>query len=211
MAKEYGILRSLTNTGLNSELIASFAAPLSIASNTPRFSSDTITLKKRTSQSDAQRWEITAALMPKEDPSELMIHTVDYDTSRPFPVRMPQLFRNTNIPEGLEVKVFTSAIGGDDEITLTVPSGKTLPIGEFVKFAGHSKVYLIKSAINNGDGTNKIKIKPSLRKNVVINEALHYGGNVTLTATYGEDTHIGVTYVDGVLAKVDSISLVEHL
>jgi hypothetical protein len=81
---EYGLLRSSTNTGLRSELIAIFTAPLSIISKKPNFSSETVTLKRRSVVTDIQRWEITAGIQPFEGASELLVHSVVTDIRMRF-------------------------------------------------------------------------------------------------------------------------------
>ena len=91
MAK-YGILKSSTNTGLDTELIAAFSAPLSITSRKPSLVTETLTLKRKTAYSEIQRWEISTALAPLTNSSEIFMHNVVNGYSESFYVRMPQIY-----------------------------------------------------------------------------------------------------------------------
>ena len=55
----YGILKEGTQ-----DVIAQFAAPMSMRSNRPIFSSDTLSLKRDISERPAQRWELETNLVP---------------------------------------------------------------------------------------------------------------------------------------------------
>ena len=72
----YGILRSETNTGLTSELLCLFSAPLSIRSKQPAFASDTLSLKGKTIQTNYQRWEIDTAIAPLDPDFNILGHSV---------------------------------------------------------------------------------------------------------------------------------------
>ena len=70
---------------------------------------------------------------------------------------------------------------------------------------------MVKESTLLGENVNTITIFPSLVYPVVINEVVSFGSKVTMAAKYGDDTKIGVTYSDGILAQFDSISLIEAL
>ena len=55
----YGIYDSVSG-----KVIATFAAPMTVKSNRPVSVSDTLSLKRFSSSSQAQRWEIETALVP---------------------------------------------------------------------------------------------------------------------------------------------------
>jgi len=211
MAQEYGILKSSTNTGNNGELVATFSAPLNIKSNKPIFASETMTLKRKTLKSEAQRWEVTAALMPKVDATELFVHTVlnGYDES--FYIRMPQVYGRTPTTPGLSFSAALSAAAGDDTLMLNSSGSAKLAVGEFVRFSGHAKIYMIKESNLVAGPLNQVKVFPKLVKAVAATETTSYGGSVTMRVKYALDANLGISYSDGILARVDQATFIEDL
>ena len=210
MAK-YGVLRSSVNTGIDSELIAVFSAPLSIMSKKPSLLTETLTLKRKTAYTDIQRWEIQTGLVPLADASQMFMHNVVNGYSESFYVRMPQIYRIKNLPNTLSPIVFANTAVATSTLNIAGLGGLILPVGEFIKFASHSKVYMIKESSLLGDNVNTINIFPGLINPITINENVSYGTKVTMAAKYGDDNQIGVTYQDGILAQYDSLSLIEAL
>jgi len=210
MAK-YGILKSSTNTGLDTELIAVFSAPLSITSKKPSLLVETLTLKRKTAYTDIQRWELQTGIVPLADASEMFLHNVVNGYSESFYIRMPQIYRIKNLSNTLSPVVFANTAVAVNTINISGLGGQVLPVGEFIKFAAHSKVYTVKESVLLGENVNTITIFPSLVSPITINEVVAYGTKVTMAAKYGDDNQIGVTYQDGILAQFDSISLIEAL
>lgn len=210
MAK-YGILRSSTNTGNDGELVCTFIAPLSIISNKPTYANETVTLKRRAIYTDIQRWEIEAGMAPVEDGSDWFVHNVTNGYSETFFVRMPQIYRKKNISDKLTPKVFADVAGKLDEIYVKDMLSLALPVGEFVRFKGHGKVYMVKESVKVDGGLNRITIFPKLIQEIAANEEIEYGSRVTMRAKYGDSNKIGISYTDGILAQVDQITLIEAL
>ena len=210
MAK-YGILRSSTNTGNDGELVCTFIAPLSIISNKPTYANETVTLKRRAIYTDIQRWEIEAGMAPVEDGSDWFVHNVTNGYSETFFVRMPQIYRKKNISDKLTPKVFADVAGKLDEIYVKDMVSLALPVGEFVRFKGHGKVYMVKESVKVDGGLNRITIFPKLIQEIAANEEIEYGSRVTMRAKYGDSNKIGISYTDGILAQVDQITLIEAL
>jgi hypothetical protein len=207
----YGILRSSTNTGNESELIAVFTAPLEITSKKPSMINETITLKRKSSYSDTQRWEITAGLAPLADSSEMLVHSVINGYTEKFFVRMPQVYRKIQLSNNYNVSVFADTAGGEDYVTVAGLVNNILPVGEFIKFAGHGKVYMVRESTRLAANANRLKLFPKLINEVASGEIVNYGNKVTMAAMYGEENKIGVSYIDGILAQYDSLSLIEAL
>ena len=208
---KYGILRSATNTGSAADLICTFTAPLSIISNKPTYTSETLTLRRRSIYTDIQRWEIQTGMAPVDNGAEMLVHNTITGYTESFYIRMPQVFRKASIPDKLN-PVASAGVAPQGTVIVLSGLGKhVLPVGEFIKFAGHSKVYMVKASRKAGDNLNEITIFPPLMKTLTANEAVSYGDHVTMLAKYGEDTKIGISYMDGILAKIDSISLIEAL
>jgi hypothetical protein len=210
MAK-YGILRSDENTGNDGDLIATFIAPLSIISNKPTYSNETVTLKRRSIYTDIQRWEISTGLAPLADATELLVHNTINGYTETFYARMPQLYRKGTISERLVPRVFNDVAQNESDIFVKDIGVNKLPVGEFIRFSGHSKIYMIKESVAVSGQLNKITVFPKLTKPVDLDETIFFGSKVTIPVKYGDDTKIGITYVDGILAQVDSITLIEAL
>lgn len=77
----------------------------------------------------------------------------------------------------------------------------TLKAGDFIKFAGHDKVYCL-----TADGSTSLSIEPPLLSAVADNEAITYN-SVPFTVSFGVDSQEMAVGVDGVVDF--SISLVE--
>ena len=210
MAK-YGILKSSTNTGLDTELLGVFSAPLSITSKKPSLLVETLTLKRKTAYTEIQRWELQTGIVPVADASQLFMHNVVNGYSESFYIRMPQIYRAKNISNTLTPTVFANTAVAVSTVNLAGLGGQLLPVGEFIKFNSHSKVYMVKESVLLGSDVNTITIFPALVSAITVNEAVGYGTKVTMAAKYGDDNQIGVTYQDGILAQFDSISLIEAL
>ena len=122
----YGILKSSTNTGLNSELIATFSAPLSIISKKPSLVTETLTLKRKTAYTDIQRWELQTGIVPVADASQLFMHNVVNGYSESFYVRMPQIYREKKLSTNLKTSL-ASKINNPEPL-----SGRSLTIFKLV-------------------------------------------------------------------------------
>jgi hypothetical protein len=98
--------------------------------------------------------------------------------------------------------------------TITVDGVETstqkLSVGEFIRFAGHTKVYMVASSSLAG-GINTINIQPKLQGNIVVGEEVFYGPKVSMLSLFSPDTRLGVSYQDGVLAEVMSVKIIEKL
>ena len=195
----YGILKSATNTGLDSELQSVFAAPLTIRSNKPSFFQDTLNLKRPTGSQGVQRWEISANICPENGSANHLLHSARYGHDTEFYVRMPQV---VNLPTSAAVTLTSNASAGVDTLDVTAAVGA----GEFVNIGADSKVYLvIESTVST------IKITPPLRLARVIGDTVKTGGTVTIKCKYDGDVQLGITYTDGVLSDPGQIKMVESL
>lgn len=204
----YGILKNATNTGLDSELAGVFAAPLLVASNQPAFVGDTMTLRRIAASTTAQRWELSASIAITQGDADLFMNMVLSGYSGDIYVRMPQMFRsNASIPLGLTLTLNGSAAAGTNTINIS-GAGNNLVNGEFIKFASHSKVYMI---VDKGTSGNAVKIFPNLISTVPTSNAIAYGGKVTMKAKYDPSTILGISFKDGILSDGGTIKIVEAL
>jgi len=216
----YGILKSSQNTGADSELAASFSTPLSIRSNVPGYSHDSISLRRSSSSSSIQRWEIEAEISPTNDNADFFIHNITNNFSNVIYVRMPQLYlgesdsvqRTTPVGAPLGHKPLVSLSGpfskGASILSAVGLTTYNFAKGEFIKFQGDPKVYVITDPGTNG---SNFKIFPSLRINSPSGVEVIYGANVTMQAYYDNASAFGITYADGIMTQPGVYKLVEKL
>jgi len=206
----YGVLEENINTGLNSELSYVFAAPLSVVSNQPVFVSDTLSLKRKVNSQDVQRWEIEATISPTNDSSNFLVHSVLNGHSEVFYLRMPQVYvpESKRISNSLTLSLNGTALIGVSTVNIAGLNGKILPKGEFITFAGDSKVYLVTRTSSDGTGIN---IYPPLRQNIASGASIKYGDKVTMLARYDVDVQLGITYIDGILTDQGSVKFIEAI
>ena len=204
---QYGILNSSTNTGIDSELAAVFAAPIGIASNQPAFGADTLSLRRSSASTGAQRWEITAAIAPSADSVDIMTNMLTAGYGDFMYVRMPQLYRNgKQMPTGLSLTA-AGTPQGSDTVNISGANGNLMK-GEFIKFASHAKIYMIVDPGVNGVGA---RISPRLIAPVTTGTAVKYGGEVTMRCKYELNTVLGLQFTDGILSSPGQIEVVEAL
>ena len=203
----YGVLKTSTNTGLDSELQYIFSAPLAIKSNQPAFISDTLSLKRKTNSQNVQRWEVEAEIMPTNDSPNFLVHSISNGYTDVFYLRIPQVFTPVKLSQLLSLAMTNTKVQGSSTIDLTGIGALDLT-GQFINFAGDSKVYLITSKGTAGIG---IGISPSLISTIVSSTLLVTGDKVTMYARYDADTQLGITYIDGILASQGSVKFIEAL
>jgi len=206
----YGILKSTTNTGLLSELLCVFVAPIMVISNRPSSITETLSLKRKVSFSNAQRWEIQSAILPIGSERDFMIHSAEHGIFSPFPVRMPQTANSENTLTNT-LNTFGTAITGSDTVTINGTNASLLLAGEFINFSGSQKVYMIKNVTINSVNSITIKTLPSLLTNVNSNTVIKYGKSVTMMAYSDSANIVGIQYVDGKLAQIDKFGLIEAI
>lgn len=199
----YGILKSAINTGLESELQCVFVAPIMIYSNQPSYVQDMMSLKRRASSQNVQRWEIEANLNPTNDSPAYLIHSTTFGHHGTFHVRMPQV---ANLQVSTNNDIVTSAAFSQGTDTLNLSNN--LVAGEFINFEGYDKVYLV---IGEGTAGVGVRITPRLFEDIPINTKVIVGKKVTMIARYDTNTRIGITYTDGVLSDPGSVKLIEAL
>lgn len=206
----YGILKSNTNTGLNSELECVFSTPLSISSNQPAFVQDSLNLRRNAGSQNIQRWEIEANIAQTNNSAGYLVHSVSNGYVKVIYVRMPQVFglSVTDVPVTAgNNKVFGDVIPAKSEY-IAIAGADSLVPGEFIQFASSPKVHLVTEA---GGSSRDVRIFPPVNVAVQSGTTIRTGGFVTLHASYDTDVQIGITFTDGVLSDPGSIRLVERL
>ena len=200
----YGILKNSTNTGSADELASVFAAPLSITSNQPEFSSDTMSLLRVVSFQGVQRWEVEAEIMPVSTTPEHLIQSVLLGGHSSAYVRMPQTVHQEF---SVECSVMDNAVANSGKINVV---GISPTRGSFIRFANHNKVYIVVDSTEIAGGF-ELSVYPTLRKAVPANTIVQYGKRVTARMKFDTSSIRGIKYQDGILASPGTIKLIEDL
>jgi hypothetical protein len=199
------------------KVIAAFTSPMTVRSNHPIFSSDTLSLKRLTYRRTAQRWEIDTKLSPLHTTAnELFVNFVTKGHGEVVKALMPQ---NVGAKANLTMTAtMTAEATAASESSLWVQAvtsgngGKLLPKGTFIQFAteSHTKVYMLtQDTITSSLEHFKLHVYPQLRKAVVDGQGIRYKDDIIINMKYDTDTVIGMVYEDGILMDNGSIKLIE--
>lgn len=199
-----GILKSSSNSGSNAELLAVFAAPLTVRSNQPAYVQDMLNLKRKASSQGAQRWEIETNVVPSSNSAAFMVHSIVNSHVEFLYVRMPQVYGLAQTANGTTLT--NDVAVNATRINITGPL--TMIPGEFINIGASTKVYMVTEA---GYGGQDIGIHPPLLEAAFAADAVKTGTLVTMVARYDTDTKIGISYIDGILSDPGSIKLIEAL
>jgi hypothetical protein len=217
----YGILKTSSNTGADSELSMVFTAPLSITNNAPIFDGDTMNLKSVTSSQDAQRWEIEAGISPIHNPENVLVHSA-LNNVNTFYVRMPQIniSRKMKSIAGATLALSGSANANVSNITIIANGNRGLDVaninaGEFITFTGDSKVYMIASIAHNLNTgvsvSSTVELIPKLLTSKTNGTVIQYGSLVTMRAKYDASYIRGIKFADGMIIDQGSTKIIEKL
>lgn len=207
----YGILITNTNTGLDIELAATFAAPLSIINNAPAFMSDVISLKRVVTSQKVQRWEIETHIVPTNNTFEFASHVFRNNNDLRIFVRMPQIYNlgRDNAGVNFNSNVLTtsnSRVKGDSQVGISGVGTVPIFTGEFFKFDSHSKVYYAYSA-----SASSISFYPPLVHDVPSGDNIFHGDRCTMEARYDGNKSSQITFSDGILLDPGSVTLIEAI
>lgn len=208
----YGILND------SGSLIARFTVPLAVKNNEPILISDALSLKRFSSKSVAQRWEIEAGVEPLIQTSQdLMINLITKGYTEGVKVRIPQNIIAVKKLVDLSGQPLTSGIitsaasAGTTQISVSGFTG-TIPAGLFIKFSNYNKLYMVRTDCirTSTTGTVTLNIYPALRFPVINTTQVIYN-EVDVDFYYDTDVVRGMVYEDGILMDPGVIKLVEKL
>lgn len=202
----YGILKSSTNTGLDSEILVPFITPISVESNSPTFGGDSYTLRRISVSQPNQRWEIEAGLAQTVGASGIMSNVFKNGSSGILYIRPPQPIRPGYVYPG-SAAVNGALIKGSTNLNITGLGYPVAPVDEFIKFDNHNKVYMITAPGSGGVG---VEIYPPLVASVPNATPIRIGGTVTMRANYDFSNKFTVTYDNGTVTNPGSKRLVEN-
>jgi hypothetical protein len=206
----YGILRDpLVNTGQDSELLCIFAAPLTIKSNEPSFSGDSMNLRRNVRRQYVQRWEVTANIKPQSGSGELPAFLMRAGDFEVIGIRMPQVSMMAYTATGAKLNGGISP--GDSSVALkNALDGGPFPVlleSEFIKIQGDSKVYMVTKHLGSG----VYQVYPSIRSTLPIGTPVQHGGSVTMYVRIDKDNASNIKFTDGVLMDPGSFTFIEQL
>jgi hypothetical protein len=187
-------------------------APLTIESNEPIFSADTVSLKQQRASQGAQRWEISFQIQTKDIEEDYFVTMVTGITDSKSMI-MPQLNsvdKKITVTSNNCVPAATSQ--GANAVAIDFNEVGFLPKGSFIQFSNHSKIYMVTSNVATSTASVLVNIYPSLRTTVnTAHFVYHPGSTVKPSLQYYRslDTLQGITYEDGVLVNPGTINLLE--
>jgi hypothetical protein len=192
-------------------------APFRLSSNEPVFSADSVNLQVRRVRQGSQRWEMEFNVIMTDATNTFADMITTFHDA--VTLEMPQLnIRGEVISSGTSTSAITTFSGvelaGDDTIAISgLVSGTTINKGRFIKFSSHDKIYMVTETVT-GDGSDFLKIYPSLRQTITSGDQVLYRDDVdaiTFTAYRDISNVQGITYTDGVLSDLGTIQLIEAL
>lgn len=190
--------------------------PLSIVSNRQAFEVETLSLKRTTFLTEAQRWELSFAVMANGNEGAIFAaHTSNYYKRETM--IMPQL---VSVVRGFQyvgtLRSSSSNAAGADRVVCNSTSqtgAATIPAGTFITFANHSKVYVTTAPVSfsvNASGI-ELPIFPNLVSSVPSTTQVNFGSNCLLTYKLDSSSGQGISFADGILSSPGTIKLVESL
>ena len=189
---------------------AEISAPLTIQSNEPIYEVDTVSLTKQRASQGAQRWELsfsTTHSAKSLSEAETMIESITNiatSTTMVMP-QIPYVVENNTCGVSLPITVAGTAGG----TTVTFTNDGSLRKGSFIKFSNHDKIYMVLTT--RSAGTKVLNVYPTLRQDVAITDTVQTGSSAVLSYYRDIDNLRGLTFTDGLLSSVGTISLIEAL
>lgn len=192
-------------------------APFRLSSNEPVFSADTVSLKVRRVRQGSQRWEMEFKVVMTDATNTFadMITTFHDKVT----LEMPQLnVRGEVISSGTcntTVRLKSLHSAGATSINIDgMTAGTTIKKGRFVQFKHLDKIYMVTADITaDSAGEANLPIYPGLVENAAANKELLYkdSDSITFSAYRDISNTQGITYTDGVLSDLGTITLIEAL
>jgi hypothetical protein len=212
-----GILGVWDTSGSLNALLCPFVAPVVIRSNQPVGTSDSLLLKRRTSNLRAQRWEFEAALMPVFGYNPWLGLSIAAGHGGSIYVRPPQPMRPSGIAEATSSFSIPVGLQGGTYVAggtlLNGQVGINLRIGDFITFedaagaGGYTKLHMVA----NYDGVGRIGIFPALTRTMSGTVTVYTGARACGRFFIDTSVQLGITYTDGILSDAGIITLVENL
>ena len=180
------------------------ANSISITSVNPTYTSVTHSLKRQVRTRGGQRWQIEASYPPlsRADFAPLWAFAQKQKGQFGSFSYTPPVYSNSSGTATGTLLVNNSGgyVAGTSTVTADGLTG-TLKAGDFIKFAGHDKVYSVVA-----DGSTSLIIEPPLNEAIADNEAITYNA-VPFTMAFTSDTQNMTVGVNGFVNY--SVKLIE--
>jgi hypothetical protein len=191
---------------------AKIITPFTIVSNEPMFDMTTVSLKTQRASQGHQRWELSFNVVnEKHDHVDVFLSSFqNLDASNTM--IMPQLSEaetNTTTTSTL-IAIPSSTSSGASSVTVTKDGSGTLAKGSFITFSNNDKVYIVTSDVDlSGTGTATVNIYPNLVASLTSSNSMNINSNVEITYYRDIDNQRGITFADGLLSDIGTITLIE--
>ena len=155
-----------------------------------------------------QRWDVSLAMFAPDNDDlkrKVFAHQLRQGFSRPFLLPMPQDSSLPERPAG-SVTLAVKASAGADEVAMPDGTEKKLYAGQYIGFAGHTKVYAV---VEDWAGVGNLGIHPVLQTDVAANADMRLEPN--LYAIYQSGVAFGVDPLTKQAAKYIVVLLSEYL
>jgi hypothetical protein len=152
-------------------------ASVGFASEQKTITSTTDSGKMFSVQVDGQRFKFSASYPPMSRSEFAPVYAFimkQRSQKETFQISLPDLKNAKGDVSGV-VETNGTANAGDTSVTVDGMTG-TLKAGDFVKFNGHSKVYMVVADATASSGSATLTIEPPLRENLSDNEVITYDG-----------------------------------
>ena len=191
-----------------------YSTPLNVTIDQKQFSTETENYDRQTINLGFERYRIDVTfeldgfgeLMAA---SKLRRHRQKHGLGSRFTMAMPQDLGVGDAPS-VDVTVRGTVDKGDDTVQM-ITGDRTvqIPVGRFITFSGHKKVYVIESFSYRpfqvyGDAV----IQPNLQKNIANGELVNFTPDITVR--YALDGTASFGYTRGAMSKL-SMSVVEDI
>ena len=180
------------------------ASDISISSITPTLASVTHSLKRQARQRGGQRWSMKVGFpsMTRADFAPIWAFALSQKGQYGVFTYIPPIYGDTSGTASGTLSV-NNAGGYEAGISSIASDGLTgtLKAGDFIKFTGHDKVYML-----TADSSTTLSIEPQLMTAVADNETVTYN-DVPFTVAFTGDTQKVDTSTNGFISY--EIALVE--
>jgi hypothetical protein len=152
-------------------------ASVGFASEQKTITSTTDSGKIFSVQVDGQRFKFSASYPPMNRSEFAPVYAFimkQRSQKETFQIALPDLKNAKGDVSGV-VETNGTASAGDTSVTVDGMTG-TLKAGDFIKFNGHSKVYMVVADATASAGSATLTIEPPLRENLSDNEVITYDG-----------------------------------
>lgn len=185
-------------------------APLTFMSKDVVVSSETVTLKRLIHKTNAQRWDLSFSITTNDNSDNLLLGMIENSYTLKT-MDMPQLTKVADATTMTGTLTCTQTFAtGQTTIGANNSSGGVLPKGSFVQFSNHTKIYIIKEDYTfNGDA---LEVYPELKAGVTGSTTVYYDNfSIKPQLNYMRDDSeaSGITFIDGVLASLGTVTIKE--